>query len=131
MRCRNLLSALSLAVIVVLAGSAGLAAQEHHVVDRAELERATAERTDGEEARRQAIRSVLERPEVRSAAEAHGIEITRAADAVGTLEGESLARVLDQARQVEKALAGGDSTIVISTTAVIIILLVLILIAVN
>lgn len=131
MRYGSLLSALSLALIVVLAGPDGMASQEAHVVDRAELERATAERADGEEARRQAIRSVLERPEVRSAAEAHGIEITRATDAVGTLEGESLARVLDQARQVEKALAGGDGTIVISTTAVIIILLVLILISVN
>ena len=131
MRTRNLLSALSMAVILALAGSADLAAQEAHVVDRAELERVTAETADGEEARRQAIRSVLESPEVRETAGAHGIEVTRAEDAVATLEGESLARVYEQALRVEAALSGGDTTIVLSSTAVIIILLVLILIAVD
>lgn len=131
MRTRSLLSALAMTAILSLAGSADLAAQDAHVVDRAELERATAERTAHEEARRQAIRSVLESPEVGETAEAHGIEVTKAKDAVATLQGESLARVYEQALEVQAALAGGDTTIVLSSTALIIILLLLILIAVD
>jgi hypothetical protein len=49
---------------------------------------------------------------------------------VSTLQGEDLARVAAQARQVETALAGGQSRVVISTTMIIIALLVLILIIV-
>ena len=53
-----------------------------------------------------------------------------ATGAVSTLQGEDLARVAAQARQVETALAGGQSKVVISTTMIIIALLVLILIIV-
>lgn len=130
MSCRNMLSAMALTAIVSLAGPAAVAGQEGHVVERAELERATAERAGGERARREAIRSVLERPEVRSVAGEQGIDITRAEDAVATLEGEALAAAHEQARTVEAALAGGDQ-VVISSTLVIIALLVLILIAVS
>lgn len=130
MSYRKAFSALSLALALVLTTGAELSAQEGHVVDRAELERATAERAEGEEARRQAILSVLEHPQVGRTAEEHGIDVTRATDAVATLEGEALARAFDQAQKVEAALAGGDQ-IVISSTLVIIVLLVLILIAVS
>lgn len=133
MNRRNLLSAIVLAGVPVVTAATGLAAQEgpeSHVVERTELERATADRAEAAQARRQAIRSVLEHPEVRRTAGEHGIDITRATDAVTTLEGEALARAFDQAQKVEAALAGGDQ-IVISSTLVIIVLLVLILIAVS
>lgn len=124
------LFALSLGLAVSLTASVGLSGQEAHAVDRAELDRATAERTVAEDARRDAIRSLLQRPEVRSAAEAHGLDITRAEDAVATLEGEDLAAAFEQTRRVEESLAGGAETIVITTTTLIIILLIVLVIAV-
>lgn len=128
---RKMLAALSLGLVMSLATASGLIGQESHVVDRADLDRATAERTVAEDARRDAIRSVLQRPEVRSAAATHGIDITRAEDAVATLEGEALAGVFEQAQRVDEALAGGADAIVISTTTLIIGLLVLIIILVS
>ena len=59
-----------------------------------------------------------------------GFDLRRAASAVNTLEGQDLANAASQARQVERALAGGQSTITISTTLIIIALLVIILIVV-
>jgi len=72
----------------------------------------------------------LGRSEVKGVAERAGIDLRRATGAVSTLQGEDLARVASQARQVETALAGGQSRIVVSTTLIIIALLVLILIIV-
>lgn len=117
---------------LLLAGSAlPLGAQEAHVVERGELERATAEADRSDQARREAIRSVLEREKVRSVAEQHGIDLVRAKDAVATLDGDGLQRVAAQAERVNEALAGGDSTVVIGTTTLIIALLVLIIILVS
>ncbi len=127
---RKMLSALSLALVVSLVTASGLIGQESHVVDRAELDRATAERTVAEDARRDAIRSVLQRPEVRSTAETHGLDITRAEDAVATLEGEALAGAFAQAQRIDKALAGGADAVVISTTTLIIVLLIVLILVV-
>lgn len=117
---------------LLLAGNAiPLGAQEAHVVERGEVERATVEAEGSAEARRQAIRSVLERDAIRSVAETHGIDLVQAKDAVATLEGAGLERVAAQAERVNEALAGGHSTVVIGTTALIIGLLVLIIILVS
>ena len=115
---------------LLLAAPLGTAAQETHVIDRTELEGVTAEATADEEAKRSAIRSVLQRPEVRQTARAHGIDLTRAEDAAATLEGEELDRAYRQTLDVREALAGGDDTIVISATTLIIALLVLIILLV-
>ena len=106
-------------------------AREDHVVDRAELETATEGSAETETARREAIRSLLQRPEVRTTAERYGIDLTRVEDAAATLEGEELDRVYRQSVDVREALAGGDSTIVISATTLIFALLVLIIILVS
>lgn len=127
---RKMLSALSLVLVMSLVTASGLIGQESHVVDRAELDRATAERTVAEDARRDAIRSVLQRPEVRSVAETQGLDITRAEDAVATLEGDALVGAFERAQQIDKALAGGADAVVISTTTLIIILLIVIILAV-
>lgn len=74
---------------------------------------------------------MLEREEVRCVAAEHGLDLTRAEDAVATLEGRGLERVAAQAERVDEALAGGDTTIVIGTTTLIIALLVLIIILVS
>lgn len=127
---RKMLSALTLALVVSLVTASGLIGQESHVVDRAELDRATAERTVAEDARRDAIRSILQRPEVRSVAETHGLDITRAEDAVATLEGEALAGAFQQAQRIDEALAGGADAVVISTTTLIIALLIVLILVV-
>lgn len=127
---RKMLSALSLALVVSLVTATGLVSQESHVVDRTDLDRATAERTVAEDARRDAIRSVLQRPEVRRTAEMHGLDITRAEDAVATLEGEALAGAFAQAQRIDKALAGGADAVVISTTTLIIALLIVLILVV-
>lgn len=117
---------------LLLAGSAiPLGAQESHVVERGELERATVEAERSDQAQRQAIRALLERDPVRSVAEEHGIDLVRATDAVATLDGDGLTRVAAQAERVNEALAGGDTTVVIGTTALIIGLLVLIILLVS
>ena len=46
---------------------------------------------------------------------------------MATLDGQELTQLAAQARQVDQALAGGQSKITISTTVIIIALLVLIL----
>lgn len=119
--------------VLTATGVAPLAAQDAggaHTVDREAVWGAVAEKADGDEAEREAIRSVLDRPEVEAAAESHGIDLTRARDGVATLEGEELRRVSERARQLDEVLAGGDDTVVISTTTIIIALLVLIIILV-
>ncbi len=120
----------ALAVLLLAGAPALLAAQEGHAVEDAEIERTMAEDEATDDARRAAVRSVLERDEVEEAADARGIDLVRAKDAVSTLEGGTLERVFAQAERVDEALAGGDTTIVISATTVIIALLVLIIILV-
>lgn len=119
-----------LPLALLLAVPVGAAAQEAHVIDRTELEGVTAEATADEEAKRSAIRSVLQRPEVRRTARTHGIDLTRAEDAAATLEGEELDRAYQKTLDVREALAGGDDAIVISATTLIIALLVLIILLV-
>lgn len=128
MRKRILLSAL--AALVLVGSPVVLSAQQGHAVERGEMERAMTEADASDDARRAAIRSVLERDEVRWTAEARGIDLVRAEDAVSTLDGGPLARVYEQALRVDEALAGGDTTLVISATTLIIALLVLIIILV-
>lgn len=105
-------------------------AQDRHVVDREEAWEAMAERADRAEEQREMIRSVLDRPEVEATAEAHGLDLTRAQDAVSTLDGEELQQVAQRAERLDEALTGGADTVVISTTTIIIALLVLLIILV-
>ena len=128
MKLREAVPVLATAALLFVAPA--LQAQEAHVVDRAELEAATEGSAETETARREAIRSLLQRPEVRETADRYGIDLTRARDAAATLEGEDLDRVYRQTLDVREALAGGDSTIVISATTLIIALLVLIILLV-
>lgn len=121
---------LALAGSVLIGSPAALTGQEAHAVERDEMERTMVDADRSAEERRSAIRSVLDHETVRRTAEEHGIDLVRAKDAVATLEGEALVRVATQAERVDRALAGGDSTVVIGTTTLIIALLVLIIILV-
>jgi hypothetical protein len=73
---------------------------------------------------------VLEIEQVRKLAEGVGLDLKRAETAVATLDDADMGIMAAQARALNDALAGGQSTVTISTTAIIIGLLVLILLIV-
>jgi hypothetical protein len=122
---------LSLTVVLTscIAVSPALA-QSSHAAPQSAIDAALQGHVDRAEADRDVVRRLLERDEVRTLAGGVGLDLRRAADAIATLEGEELATLAEQARQVEGTLAGGQSTVTVSTTLIIIGLLVLILIIV-
>lgn len=117
-------------LLVMTAAGPRLQAQSDHAAPQSVLDAAVQQHVDTAAADREAVLRVLGRSEVKGVAEGAGLDLRRATGAVATLQGEDLARVATQARQVEEALAGGQSRVVISTTLIIIALLVLILIIV-
>ena len=122
----------SIVAILLMATAAAprLQAQTTHAAPQSALDAAVQQHVDTTTADREAVLRVLGHSEVKRVAERAGIDLRRATGAVSTLQGEDLARVAQQAQQVDNALAGGQSRIVISTTLIIIALLVLILIIV-
>ena len=105
-------------------------AQTSHAAPQSILDAAVQNHVATTAADRETVLRLLERPEVQAVAGDIGLDLRRAQSAVSTLEGQQLTDLAEQAQQVEKALAGGQSRIVISTTLIIIALLVLILIIV-
>ena len=122
----------SLVAILLMATAAAprLQAQTAHAAPQSALDAAVQQHVDTTAADREAVLRVLGQSPVKGVAERAGIDLRRATGAVSTLQGEDLARVAAQARQVETALAGGQSKVTISTTMIIVALLVLILIIV-
>ena len=120
-----------LAILLTLAAAAPrLHAQSAHVASQAVLDAAIQQHVDDTAAQRTAVLRVLDRDEVKAVAGRVGIDLTTAATAVKTMQGQELEVAATQAQQVEQALAGGASTVVISTTTIIIALLVIILLVV-
>lgn len=117
-------------ISLLMAVPASALADGRHVVDPAMLAAAVAEHVDQQDAERASIREALARPQVRDMASRMGLNLDRAAAAVDTLAGADLDRAANAARQVNKQLIGGASTITLSTTTIIIALLVLILLIV-
>jgi hypothetical protein len=105
-------------------------AQTPHAAPQSILDAAVQNHVATTAADRETVLRLLERPEVQAVAGDIGLDLRRAQSAVSTLEGQQLTDLAEQAQQVEKALAGGQSRVVISTTLIIIALLVLILIIV-
>jgi hypothetical protein len=105
-------------------------AQSAHAAPQSALDAAVQQHVSTAAADREMIQKLLDRDEVKEVAGKAGLDLRRAAGAVATLDGQQLADAAAQARQVEQALAGGQSRITISTTLIIIALLVLILIIV-
>jgi hypothetical protein len=103
-------------------------AQQIHVIDKSALDQAVQQRVSQDQADRDALRSFLQNPQVKSVAAKAGLSLEKADAAVSTLQGDELRQAAGQARAVSQDLAGGASTIVISTTTIIIILLIIILI---
>lgn len=105
-------------------------AQTPHAATQSAMDAAVQEHVASIASDRDDVLRVLNLPQVKTVADQTGLDLRRATSAVATLQGQDLATVAAQARQVEQSLAGGQSKIVISTTMLIIGLLVLILIIV-
>jgi hypothetical protein len=122
---------MSLAMLFTLVAAVARAdAQATHTASPDALDAALQQHVSPSSADRETILRLLERDEVKKIAGDAGLDLRRAASAVATLDGEELVNLAVQARQVEGALAGGQSTITISTTLIIIALLIIILIVV-
>lgn len=118
----------SLAVCLAVLFMAPAASAQSNVIGKSALDKAVQTRVAAEQADREAIQSLLQRAEVREVAGKAGLSLDKAAAAVSTLQGNDLAQLAEQARQVNNQLSGGASTIVISTTTIIIVLLIVLLI---
>ena len=118
-----------LAILFTIAISLSVSAQQH-VADQATLDQVVADHVRQKADDREAIRRVLEIEQVREVAEGAGVDLRRAETAVAALDDAEVGLLADQARAVNDALAGGQSTVTISTTVIIIGLLVLILLIV-
>jgi hypothetical protein len=124
-RIRTSVVALLFALAIWLPVSA-----QQHVADQATLDQVVADHVRQKADDREAIRRVLEIQQVREVAEGIGLDLKRAETAVAALDDAEVVLIAAQARAVNDALAGGQSTVTISTTVIIIGLLVLILLIV-
>lgn len=136
MKVRDAIVTLSCAAMLTCAGSAeaqerpaSATNQQPAIASPAALDALVAERVRQDDANRQVVRDVLERPEVREVARQAGLDLERARQGVATLTSDELREIADQARRVDAGLTGGAS-VVISTTLIIIVLLVVILLIV-
>jgi len=105
-------------------------AQTPHAAAQSAMDAAVQEHVASTASDREDVLRVLNLPQVKAVAGHAGIDLRQATTAVATLDGPDLKAVSAQARQVEQAMAGGQSKIVLSTTMIIIALLVLILLIV-
>ena len=126
---RTFVSALAI-LLTVFTAVPRVSAQTSHAVPQSTLDAALQQHVATSAARRQDVMRVLSRPEVKAVASRAGVDLRSAATAIATLDGQELSDIASQARQVEQALAGGQSSVTISTTLIIIGLLVLILLIV-
>ena len=118
----------SLAVLLAVVLIAPAAQAQTHVIGKGALSQAVQQRVSQDQADRDAIVSLLQRPEVKQIASQAGVSLEKAEAAVSTLNGQDLRDLAAQSRQAQNDLAGGASTVVISTTTIIIVLLIVILI---
>jgi hypothetical protein len=117
-------------VIAMRQVEAQVQAPASHAASQSAIDAALQQHVSSAAADRADLLRVLANPEVKAVADKAGLDLRRATTAVASLEGQELSQLAAQARQVDEALAGGQSRIVISTTVIIIVLLVLILLIV-
>jgi hypothetical protein len=106
-------------------------AQQTHIVNKSALEQAVQQRVSQEQADRQALRTFLQNPAVKSVAAKAGLSVERAEIAVSSLQGSDLSQAASQARAVNADLAGGATVIITTTTIIIVLLLVLLIVAIS
>ena len=115
--------------LLMLASSPAFGDQQH-IVAPAQVAAAVTDHLAQQDADRASIAEALSRPEVRRAATAMGVEMSRVEAAARTLAGADLERAAQTARDINDDLVGGASSVTIGTMTLIIILLLLILIIV-
>ena len=103
---------------------------QSHTASQSAIDAALQQHVSTAVADRADLLRVLGNPEIKAVADKAGLDLRRATTAVASLDGQELTQLATQARQVDQALAGGQSRITISTTLIIIALLVIILIIV-
>jgi hypothetical protein len=123
-------------VTYALAGMFVLSAPLAHSADRvatlttqADLDNAIAKKLGQEDAARLTITTLLQRDEVRSLAQGHGLDVRRAEAAVSTLQGDELQRLSLLAAEADAQLAGGDQILRISLVTLLLIVIIVILLA--
>ena len=104
----NSLAAILAVITLLPAAAPSWADQEQSVVDQETLDRAIAAKVDSEDGSRDAIRSLLQRPEVRELAEGIGVDVKRANGAVATLSPEDAVFWGSLADGIDTQLAGGQ-----------------------
>ena len=113
-----------------MAAQASPAGSVPHAASQQLLDAALQQHVRAADQDRETVRLFLQRDDVKAIAGKYGVDLRRAESAVATMDAQDLAGVARQARQADRALAGGQSSVTISTTAIIIGLLVLILLIV-
>jgi hypothetical protein len=127
---RKIAMALFAGALVTFA-AAGLAradAPRADVIHESAIQAQIDQRVDGEAADRQAIQTMLKRPDVRKIAGSAGLDVERASAAVGLLSGSELHDLAAQANEVN-GTQGGVEHVTLAVTTIIIILLVIIILA--
>lgn len=119
-----------LAVVLSALIAAPSVSAQVHVAGQQVLDAAVQQRVHAVDQDRETVQQFLHRGDVRAIAGKYGIDLRRAESAVATMNAADLASVAAQAREADRGLAGGASTVTISTTAIIIGLLVFILLIV-
>lgn len=119
-----------LAVVLSVLIAVPRASAQVHVAGQQVLDAAVQQHVHAADQDREIVRQFLHRSDVRALAGKYGIDLRRAESAVATMNAVDLSTAAAQAREADRALAGGASTVTISTTTIIIGLLILILVIV-
>ena len=95
-------SVLTLAALFTLIAAAPRVEAQTHTASQAALDAALQQHVNTSTTDRDTVLRLLERDEVKKVPGEPGLDLRRAASAVATLEGQDLATVAAQARQVER-----------------------------
>lgn len=115
-------------VVCSLLWSSSAMAQQRHVVDPSTMRQAIADQAVTDQQNRDAVLGVLKHSQVRELAGRLGLNVTRAENAVSTLNSSELASLAGHARAANAELAGGADTIVISVTTLLLIIIIVLLV---
>jgi len=120
----------ALAVVSSILIAAPRVSAQVHVAGQEALDAAVQQHVSAVDQDRETIRVFLQRDDIRAIAGKYGVDIRRAENGIAAMNETDLASTAAKVRQVNEALAGGQSTVTISLTTIIIVLLVLILLIV-
>ena len=113
--------------MMCLSGPSAFSADK--VVGASDLEQAMSKSLGQDNAARGAVRSLLQREDVRAIGEQYGLDVRRAEGAVSTLQGDELKRVSALAASADSQLAGGTQRVTISLVSLLLIIIIIILVA--